>query len=69
MCYVSPTLRIEAKAMKWFLWVYLVTTNGVTESLSDFETLQQCKEAEQIIHHQWQESDDLVILNTGCRYE
>jgi len=59
--------------MKWILYVYLVTSNGVTESQSDFDTLEQCHQAEDQIHATWARPDStgfgkLVALQTECQY-
>jgi hypothetical protein len=59
--------------MKWILYVYLVTSNGVTESLSDFDTIEQCQKAEQHLHETWARPSskgfgDLVALQTECQY-
>ena len=59
--------------MKWILWAYLVTSNGVTELQSDFDTIEQCQQAELELHETWARPrgegfGELVALQTECQY-
>jgi len=59
--------------MNWILIAILVTSNGVTELRSDFDTIEQCQQAELELHETWARPrgegfGELVVLQTECKY-
>lgn len=51
--------------MKWVLFYVIVTANGVTESQSDFATLEQCNRAAAELHINW--GPRSILVQTECK--
>ena len=51
--------------MKYILFFIIVTSNGVTESQSDFVTWSQCNDAAAEIHRNW--ADRATLIQTECK--
>lgn len=51
--------------MKWILLYIIVTSNGVTESQSDFDTLEECDKAAAELHETW--GPKAIAVQTECK--
>ena len=52
--------------MKYILFFIIVTQYGVTESQSDFATLELCEQAATEIHLKY--GPDATLVQTECKY-